>query len=92
MSDAQEQLDGLVSCLNERCERFNEDRPITLLVDRVSRSYKDQGGDLAFESTSTSYTHPKDDSDLMCPGCGMPCAVLPGQRPRVPVHMSGVAR
>jgi hypothetical protein len=83
-AEGPDELDGLASCINQRCERFNEDRPIKLAVDRVSRSYKDQGGDLAFEATSTEYTHPVNDSDLLCPECGEPCAKLPGKRPMVP--------
>jgi transposase len=84
--DLPDEVDGLASCINQMCDRFNEDRPIRLKIDRVSRSYKDQGGDLGFESTSTEYTHPADDADLACPECGQPCALIPGARPVIPNH------
>jgi hypothetical protein len=75
------EIDGLVACINQVCDLFQEDRPIRLKVDRVSRTYKDQGGDLAFEATSTEYTHPVDDAEVVCPECGEPCSLIPGARP-----------
>jgi hypothetical protein len=85
MSD--DRFSGFARCTNPACieiddtgqqvgGQFDVDRPVDLVRETVAQ--KGYPGE-AFASmviTESSYVHPVDDADLLCPDCGRPCAVI----------------
>jgi hypothetical protein len=79
---ADQALQGYARCTNQGCEQFDADRPIDLV-----RTVKEIRGESPLQNLVISesvYYHPVDDDDMICPGCSMPCAVLPEKRRVVP--------
>lgn len=70
------EIDGHAQCVARDCRDRLELRPLKLRVERVTRSAP--GLPQLVEST-TDHTAPVSDSDIYCPSCGQPSAILTGK-------------
>lgn len=78
------EVTGFASCINQGCEMLGTDRPVQMRVEWSNQTYQDLGGNLGFTDRSTEHHSLVDDSELICPSCQEPCALLPGARRKVP--------
>lgn len=65
-------VEGFAVCLTQGCDQRGGYRPIELELSRTS----ERATNIPVEISANDHVHPVKDSDIVCPDCDQPCAVM----------------